>query len=91
MELRLVPEWNPFTNWPTLQKHLGVQWLQFVPFVEVDRVAPSWDAENLHRSMQWDVGVGIRAWAKGLVVRFDTAFSNEGAGVQMLVAQPFQF
>jgi hypothetical protein len=91
LELRLIPEWNPFTNWPTLQKHLGVQWLQFVPFVEVGRVAPSWDAQNLHQSMQWDVGFGIRAWAKGLVVRLDTAVSNEGAGVQMMVAQPFQF
>jgi len=24
-ELRLIPEWNPFTEWPAVQKHLGVQ------------------------------------------------------------------
>jgi len=90
-ELRLIPEWNPFTEWPAVQKHLGVQWLQFVPFVEVGRVAPSYDLDNLHSSMKWDVGFGLRAWAKGLVVRMDLAVSEEGGGVQMMVSQPFQF
>ena len=41
--------------------------------------------------MQWDGGIGVRLWAKGLVVRVDTALSNEGVGVQMMVSQPFQF
>ena len=90
-ELRLSPGWNPFNNWPAVQKYLGVQWLQFVPFAEVGRVAPSYDVENLHSSMKWDVGFGLRAWAKGLVVRMDTAVSEEGFGVQMMVSQPFQF
>jgi len=62
-----------------------------VPFVEVGRVAPSYDLDNLHSSMKWDVGFGLRAWAKGLVVRMDLAVSEEGGGVQMMVSQPFQF
>jgi hypothetical protein len=41
--------------------------------------------------MKWDVGFGVRAMAKGLVVRIDTAVSEEGFGVQMFVSQPFQF
>jgi hypothetical protein len=41
--------------------------------------------------MKWDVGFGVRAMAKGLVVRIDTAVSEEGFGVQMFVTQPFQF
>ena len=41
--------------------------------------------------MKWDVGLGLRAWAKGLVVRLDTAGSDEGFGVQMMVSQPFQW
>jgi hypothetical protein len=41
--------------------------------------------------MQWNAGMGIRAWAKGLVVRVDTAYSNEGIGLQMMISQPFQF
>jgi hypothetical protein len=90
-ELRLIPQWNPFDRWPWIQKHVGIQWLQFVPFVEIGRVAPDWRVEELHSDMQWNAGMGIRAWAKGLVVRVDTAYSNEGIGLQMMISQPFQF
>jgi outer membrane protein assembly factor BamA len=90
-ELRIIPRWNPFDGWPWLQKYVGIQWLQFVPFVEVGRVAPEWNFNTLHSDMKWDVGLGIRAWAKGIVIRIDTAVSDEGAGVQMMVSQPFQF
>jgi len=41
--------------------------------------------------MKWVAGGGIRLWAKGFVVRADLAFSEEGAGVQMMVGHPFQF
>lgn len=37
------------------------------------------------------LALGVRLWAKGLVVRIDTAVSDEGFGIQMMVAQPFQF
>ena len=39
-EYRLIPEWNPFKHCTWLQQHLGVQWIQFAPFVEAGRVAP---------------------------------------------------
>jgi len=90
-ELRLIPEWNPFNNWPRVQKYVGIKWLQFVPFVEVGRVAPEWRFSDLHSDMKWDAGLGIRAWAQGIVIRIDTAYSDEGASVQMMIAQPFQF
>jgi len=90
-EMRFIPRWNPFDGWPWLQKYLGVQWLQFVPFVEVGRVAPDWNIEDLHEDMKWSAGLGIRLWAKGLVARIDSAASDEGFEVQMMVAQPFQF
>lgn len=90
-ELRLTPHWNPFVNWPSLQKHLGVQWLQFVPFGEIGRVAPSWNLSELHNDMKWCLGLGVRAWAKGLVARVDTAASEEGMKIQMMISQPFQF
>jgi hypothetical protein len=41
--------------------------------------------------MKWDAGIGIRAWAKGIVARIDKAYSDEGFGVQMMISQPFQF
>jgi len=90
-ELRLIPEWNPFNNWPRVQKYVGIKWLQFVPFVEVGRVASEWRFSDLHSDMKWDAGLGVRAWAQGIVIRIDTAYSNEGVGLQMMIAQPFQF
>jgi hypothetical protein len=90
-EYRVVPRWNPFDGWPWLQKYLEIAWWQWVPFVEVGRVAPSWNLDDLHSDMKWDVGFGVRAMAKGLVIRIDTAVSEEGFGVQMFVTQPFQF
>lgn len=90
-ELRMIPNWNPFNHWPAVQKHVGVQWIQFVPFVEVGRVAPAWNANELHSDMKWSTGLGIRCWAKGIVARIDTAVSEEGVGIQMMISQPFQF
>ena len=90
-EVRLIPRWNPFARSAWLQKHLGIQWLQFVPFVEIGRVAPEYDLSTLHSDMQWNTGLGLRAWAKGLVARIDAAYSEEGVSVQMMVSQPFQF
>ena len=89
--MRLTPHWNPFDSWAGLQKHLGAEWLQFVPFVELGRVADEYDLGELHSDMKWDVGLGLRAWFKGFVVRVDTAGSDEGVGIQMMVGHPFQF
>jgi hypothetical protein len=90
-ELRLIPEWNPFNNWPRVQKYVGIEWLQFVPFVEIGRVAPEWSFSRLHSDMKWCAGLGVRAWAQGIVIRIDSAYSDEGVGLQMMIAQPFQF
>jgi hypothetical protein len=90
-EIRLIPRWNPIEGWPWLQKHVGIQWLQLVPFFELGRVAPSWNINELHSDMKWDAGIGIRFWAKGLVARIDAAVSDESVGIQMMVSQPFQF
>jgi hypothetical protein len=54
-------------------------------------VAPEWSFSRLHSDMKWDAGLGIRASAKGIVIRVDSAYSDEGVGVQMMISQPFQF
>ena len=90
-EYRMIPRWNPFTSWRSLQERLGVEWIQLVPFAELGRVAPSWNLGELHSDMKWDLGFGLRALAKGLLVRVDVAGSREGAAVQMMVGHPFQF
>lgn len=61
------------------------------PFFEIGRVAPSWNIKELHSDMKWDAGLGLRLWAKGIVARIDAAASDEGAQVQMMIGQPFQF
>ena len=91
VEWRLIPRWNPFSRSEWLQRHLGVQWIQLVPFAEVGRVAPSWNLNELHRDMKWCLGAGVRAWAKGIVARIDGAASEEGFKMQMMVGHPFQF
>jgi hypothetical protein len=90
-EYRLIPYWNPFNNWTWLQQYIGIQWVQFVPFVEAGRVATSWSFSELNSGMKWDAGLGFRAMAKGLVVRIDLAGSSEGGSVAMMVSQPYQF
>ena len=90
-EFRMIPRWNPFDGWPSIQKYVGIEWLQFVPFVEIGRVAPVWNLERLHSDMKWCAGLGLRALAKGIVIRIDSAVSSESFGVQMMIAQPFQF
>ncbi len=91
LEYRMTPKWNPFANIEWVDKHLGITTWQIVPFVEVGRVAPSWNLDTLHTKMQWDAGIGIRAMAKGLMVRIDTAVGNGSYGVSMMVGHPFQF
>lgn len=90
-ELRLIPRWNPFDAWPWFQQRVGVEWVQLAAFGEVGRVAPHWNFGELHEDMRWDAGIGVRAWAKGLVLRADFAVSDESFQVQMMVSQPFQF
>lgn len=91
-EYRMIPEWNPFAHIDWLQKHVGIAWWQWVPFIEAGRVAPEWNISTLHSSMKWDAGFGVRALAKGIVVRIDMAVGGGGNyGVQMMVGHPFDF
>ena len=91
LEYRMIPKWNPLDDVEWMNKYLEISWWQWVPFMEVGRVAPSWSLKELHSDMKWNVGFGVRAMAKELVVRIDTAVSEEEFGVQMMVGHPFQF
>jgi outer membrane protein assembly factor BamA len=90
-ELRLTLKSNPFDKWEWIQKYIGVQWVQVVPFVEVGRVAPEWTVDELNSDMKVDAGLGVRLLAKGMTVRIDVAGSDEGFATAMIIAQPFQF
>ncbi len=41
--------------------------------------------------MKLSGGLGIRARARGIVVRLDFAGSDEGVGIQMMVGMPFSY
>ncbi|MHC4646063.1 MAG: BamA/TamA family outer membrane protein [Planctomycetota bacterium] len=87
LEYRVIPEWNPFQS--GFWENFEIEWIQGVLFVEAGRVAQTWSLDALHSNMKWDVGVGVRAWVKNLIVRVDTAFSEEGNAVQLMVGHPF--
>ncbi len=52
-------------------------------------MANTWTLLELHSDMNWDVGVGFRAMAKGQIIRVDLAISEEEVGLQMMVGHPF--
>jgi outer membrane protein assembly factor BamA len=87
LEYRVIPEWNPFRSgfWEKFE----IEWIQGVLFFEVGRVSGSWKLSELHSDMKWDVGVGLRTWVKNLVVRMDTAYSEEGMRLHLMVGHPF--
>ena len=87
-EYRVIPSWNPLGEAKWL-RFFDIDWWQFVPFVEIGRVAPEWSLRTLHQDMKWDVGLGVRLMAKKSVVRLDAAFAEETWSVWAMVGQPF--
>jgi hypothetical protein len=90
LEYRHTPAWNPLKNF-TVGGRLDWDWIQFVGFGEVGRVGPSWDFEELHSSMKWSAGAGIRAMVNKLIVRIDGAVSDETYQFQLFINHPFGF
>jgi hypothetical protein len=87
LEYRVIPDWNPFES--GIWQRFEIEWIQGVLFTEVGRVAEKWTLKELHSDMKWDVGVGLRIWAKNLIVRLDTAFSEEGGRILLWAGHPF--
>lgn len=85
-EYRLVPDWNPLEKFP----YLKVDWLQFVAYAELGRVAGNYDLEELHRDMKYDLGVGLRALVEKALLRVDFAAANADTfNVWAMVTHPF--
>ena len=88
VELRLIPRWDPFRNWPII-RNWPWRWWQAVGFAEVGRVAPSWNLGDLHEDMKWTAGVGFRAMIGGGVIRIDFATSDEASQFWVMARQAF--
>jgi outer membrane protein assembly factor BamA len=87
-EYRLIPDWNPLGR-VSLLDILDIDWMQFVGFFEAGRVAEKWTTEMLYEDLHWDAGFGIRLMSRKVVVRLDTAFSNEGWTMWAMAGHPF--
>ena len=88
VELRLIPHWDPFRNWPIIRRWPW-RWWQVVGFAEFGRVAPSWNFGDLHEDMKWTAGAGIRAMIGGGIIRFDFAASDEASQIWVMARQAF--
>ncbi|MFT7671306.1 MAG: hypothetical protein ACI8X5_004023 [Planctomycetota bacterium] len=88
LEYRVIPAWHPLGGINQLRP-LDLDWWQWVGFFEVGRVADSWNIEELHTSMKWDVGLSLRFMARKQIVRLDFAGGPEGFAVLFNMGQPF--
>ena len=89
-EYRHIPTFNPLKDRKLLRKlNAFVDWLQWVGFVEVGRVADQFDVGELHQRMKLSGGLGLRFFANHLVIRAELAVSDEDARVLMSVNHPF--
>lgn len=87
-EYRWTPEWNPIGEASWL-KFLHMDWMQFVPFIEIGRVADEYDLGELLSDMKVDGGIGFRAKMSGVVIRLDVAVSEEGFSSCVMAGHPF--
>jgi hypothetical protein len=89
-ECRVMLDWTPLDRSTWLGDLLQWEYLQLVPFVEVGRVNESWNVTELYKNMKVDAGIGIRADLRRMVLRLDSAVSDEGFGMIVWVMHPFQ-
>ena len=87
-EYRWTPEWNPIGEISWL-KFLHMDWMQFVPFVEIGRVADEYDLGELFTDLKVDGGLSFRAKMSGAVIRLDMAVSEEGFSSCVMAGHPF--
>ncbi|MCK5326348.1 MAG: hypothetical protein KAJ57_10070, partial [Woeseiaceae bacterium] len=88
VELRLIPRWDPFRNWPLI-RNWPWRWWQVVGFAEIGRVGPSWNLGDLHDDMKWTAGAGIRVMLGGGIIRVDYAVSDEASAWWVMARQAF--
>lgn len=87
-EYRMTLDYNPIANVKWL-RFLNLDWFQTVLYVEGGRVAPSFSSSTLLSNWKTDVGVSLRAFTAGIVVRLDITASKEGATTWLMVGHPF--
>ena len=87
-ELRLMPQWVGFRNWPLIRA-LPIRWWQTTLFGELGRVAAEYDLGTLHDDLNSTVGFSVRMMIGSQVMRFEFAHGDEANQFWFLVGQPF--
>ena len=87
-EYRMTLDYNPIADVRWLN-FLHLDWLQMVFYVEGGRVSPTFSRDTLFSDWKSDVGVSLRAFTAGIVVRLDFTQSKEGTSTWLMVGHPF--
>ncbi len=87
-EYRAIPKWQPQGTIPFIERY-HFPWWQFAVYGELGRVHDHYDLGELHKEMDWTVGVGVRMWVENVVARVDWGFSEEESQLRVVVNQPF--
>lgn len=88
-EYRVVPHWQPLDTLPVIGPLYNIPWWQWTLFADVGRVADNFDFGELHSSMKYSVGGGIRFMVEGITVRMEMVNSPEDTFMRMFINQPF--
>jgi hypothetical protein len=86
--LRVIPTWQPLRG-NDLLEFADISYWQWVPFIEVGQVAPSWNVSDLHSDLHIDGGLSLRGMLHKAVCRIDIAGGEEGARLTAMYGHPF--
>jgi len=87
-ELRVIPK-SDILRKITFLEFANLEWWEVASFIEIGRVAPAWDIDELHTSMKWDFGLSFRVMANNDIARFDIAWSDEDTALWLMYGHPF--
>ena len=88
-EYRMVPHWQPLDALPVIGPLYNIPWWQWTLFADVGRVADNFDLGELHSSMKYSLGGGIRFMVEGITVRLEMVNSPEDTFMRVFINQPF--
>lgn len=87
-EYRVIPK-SDLLHKLTWLDFVNLQWWEVATFVEIGRVAPEWDFDELHGSMKSDIGISFRVMGNNDIGRLDLVWSEDDAAAWLMYGHPF--
>ncbi len=87
-EYRVIPKSNLLRKLAFLDI-ANLQWWEIATFIEIGRVAPNWDFDELHHSMKSDIGLSLRIMANNDIGRLDLVWSEDDTAAWLMYGHPF--